>query len=195
MLTWPYSGAVRATVERPDRLRVVDEHGLLLADGVHEPTDRGGTRPDPLLDDDGLATAVRRVDQERDSVPMWTSYLWSAALDPAELADGTDGATAVEVLSVRAVAHQGREAWEARVRPTASYAALCGCCALLRNEVSDRDEGLAPGTYADAHVVRLDVETGVCVLTREVGGPRDGVVHDLRLTEVRPGRPLARLLP
>lgn len=182
-------------MQRPDRLRVVDARGLVLADGVSEPTDRGGRRPDPALDDDGLATAPRRVDQEQDSTPMWVSYLWCAALDPAELADGVDGEPGAKVLSVRAVAHHGREAWEALVRPTEAYAALCGCCSLLPCEVSDRYEGLPLRTYADHHVVRLDVLTGVCVLTREVGGPRDGVGHDLRITDVRPERRRARLLP
>ena len=52
-LTWPITPPVTATVVRPDRLRVVDAHGLVLADGVDEVTDRGGRRPAPLLDDDG----------------------------------------------------------------------------------------------------------------------------------------------
>lgn len=34
-------------------------------------------------------------------------------------------------------------------------------------------------SHADAHLVRLDVGTGVCVSTREVGGPYDALVHDL----------------
>ncbi|MCU1691912.1 MAG: uncharacterized protein JWM64_1003 [Frankiales bacterium] len=186
---------VRATVVRPDRLRVVDARGRVVVDGAQAPTDRGGRRPEPALDGDGLSTAPRRVDQERDSVPMWQSYLWCAVLDPAELADGVDGNPGTDVLSVRAVVHHGREAWEAQLRPRETYAPLCGCCALLRNEVSDRYEGHGQGPYADGHRVRLDVETGICVLRAEVGGPQDGVRHDVRVTDVRPGTPRARILP
>ena len=192
-LDWPVTAPVQATVERPDRLRVVDHHGLVVTDGAFEPTGRGGTRPDPDLDDDGLATAVRRVDCERDSVPMWTSYLWSALLDPAELADGVDGDPAVDVVSLQGVTHHGREAWEAVVRPRPSYAPLCACCALLPCARADVLEGQPLSTYADAHLVRLDVATAVCVLSREVGGPRHGRGHDLRLTQVRPGPARRRL--
>jgi hypothetical protein len=32
--------------------------------------------------------------------------------------------------------------------------------------------------------VRLDVETGVCVLTEEIGGPTPGKGHDLRIEAV-----------
>ncbi len=46
-------------------------------------------------------------------------------------------------------------------------------------------EGLDPlPAYADCHLVRLDVGTGVCVLAREVGGPTDGQGHELVVLEV-----------
>jgi len=45
----------------------------------------------------------------------------------------------------------------------------------------DRESGLR---YADAHRVRLDVATGVCVFTEEVDGSRASNGHDLRLEAV-----------
>ncbi|MGH8964943.1 MAG: hypothetical protein ACRDXB_06390, partial [Actinomycetes bacterium] len=38
--------------------------------------------------------------------------------------------------------------------------------------------------FADAHRVRLDLATGVCVFTAEIGGDRPGEGHDLRIEEV-----------
>lgn len=180
---------VRVTVRRPDRVRVVAPDSRLLFDGAQEPT-RRGPRPAPSFDEDGLVTTLRRADLEDDTVPMWQSYRFVALLDPAELADGLDGRPGVEVLELAEVAHAGRPAWEARVRPTEDYAPLCTCCALLRCEVADRYEGRPVGEYPDHHLVRLDVATGLCVLSAEVGGPRDGEGHDVQLREVRmgPGR-------
>jgi hypothetical protein len=40
----------------------------------------------------------------------------------------------------------------------------------------DRDPSFR---YPDAHRVRLDVATGVCVLTEEIGGSRPGAGHEL----------------
>src|SRR5690606_27668346 len=107
-------------------------------------------------------------------------YHWVAMLDPAELADGADPETrapapplAVEALTE--VEHAGRRAWEAVVVPTSSYEPRCGCCPLLRTrridllEYEDRPEEVLP-SYPDAFRVRLDVQTGVCVRTEELGG-------------------------
>lgn len=38
--------------------------------------------------------------------------------------------------------------------------------------------------YADAHRVRLDVQTGVCVYTEELGGSSAGSGHDMRIEAV-----------
>jgi hypothetical protein len=38
--------------------------------------------------------------------------------------------------------------------------------------------------YATAHRVRLDLGTGICVLTEELGGSHAGAGHDLRLESV-----------
>ena len=38
--------------------------------------------------------------------------------------------------------------------------------------------------YADAHRVRLDVQTGVCVLTEEIGGSEAGSGHEVLIEAV-----------
>jgi hypothetical protein len=109
---------------------------------------------------------------------MWQDYRFVAVLDPYELSDGVD------VLEVAAVEHGGRPAWDALLRPTPAYQPRCACCPLMRTRDTDRMEGLQPlPAYADAHRVRLDVGTGVCVRTRELGGPSDGEGHDLVLLQ------------
>ena len=201
-VAWP-DRAVRALVRRPDLLRVEDGRGRLLQAGrqavgpLMAPLTSDGSgvpylrpRPPAVLDEDGLHTVPRVPWNEPDGVPMWQDYRWVAMLDPAELVDGTDGEHGTELLELRPVDHHGRPAWEALLRPTDAYEPRCSCCPLLWSPQSAAAEAAAGlpvpegATYADAHLVRLDVETGVCVLTREVGGPRDGQGHDLRITEV-----------
>ena len=126
---------------------------------------------------------------------MYQDYAWVAMLDPVELADGRDVETggiaeqAVVADAVAEVDHGGRPAWEAVVRPTDVYEPRCGCCPLLRTravdlrEYEDRPEHVLHAD-ADAFRVRLDVGTGVCVLTEEVGGPNAGKGHDLRIEAV-----------
>lgn len=133
--------------------------------------------------------------------PMYVNYHWVAMLDPAEFADGLldepvrTPAPALEVDSIVEATHHGRAVWEARVRPTPAYEPRCGCCPLLFSKVSEdkeagggnflpaheRDPALR---YADAYLVRLDVQTGVCVHTEELGGSRAGAGHDLRIEAV-----------
>ena len=87
------------------------------------------------------------------------------------------------------VEHGGRSAWEAFVRTTPVYEPRCGCCPLLRTravalvEFEGRPDHLLRA-YAEAFRVRLDVGTGVCVLTEEIGGQRPGYGHDLRIEAV-----------
>lgn len=167
---------VRATVTRPDLLSVSAPDGTVLASG-RQPLQRGGWR--------GPSDGPRRADQDLDTVPFWQDYRWIAMLDPVELADGVDGEPGAEVLALEEVDHHGRRALEALVRPTPDYAPRCSCCPLLACPLCDVWEGLPVREHADAHRVRLDVETGICVLTSEVGGPAPGSGHDLRLTAVR----------
>jgi hypothetical protein len=130
--------------------------------------------------------------------PMYQDYFWVAMLDPVELADGRDPETLeptgppLRYDSVAEVEHAGRRAWEAVVRPTDTYEPRCADenCALLRSPYVDAREAAGGGInevlarYPDAHRVRLDVQTGVCVLTAAVGGLTPGAGHDLRIEAV-----------
>jgi hypothetical protein len=212
-VTWPgdpwSDGAVRAWLRRPDSLRVESLDGALLrAERTSPPTigiygsHRGSTRPAlwasqavrPPLRPDGLAAERPSDPLLTYDDPMHDSYHWVAMLDPAELADGVDQrsgarAPALRLESVRAVEHAGRAAWEAVVVPEDTYEPRCGCCPLLRTravdllEFEDRPEHVLEA-YPDAFRVRLDVQTGVCVLTEEIGGLRPEKGHDLRIEAV-----------
>jgi hypothetical protein len=194
---------VRAWLRRPDRLRVETLDGGLLQ-VVHEPGTQtvlsgpGGGRtvvcpwpsdgPAPVWRPDGLV-AVRPDGLSYDA-PMYQSYDWVAMLDPVELADGRDpgtggdaGSPALEIDVVTEVEHGGRPAWEAYVRTTPVYEPRCGCCPLLRSpEVDEREYGSVRGPYPDRQRVRLDVQTGVCVLADDPDGLGTG--HDVRIEAV-----------
>ncbi|WP_422646919.1 hypothetical protein [Actinoalloteichus caeruleus] len=173
--------------------------------GGTSPTWGGGSdRGDPVshhppeLDEDGLVRRRPPLGRGDLDAPMYQDYRWVAMLDPVELADGTDPdtggwapATAVRGLAV--VEHHGRTAWEAVLTPTGDYDPRCSCCPLLFSPESERIEAEAgapppdrgPGfRHAEAHRVRLDVATGVCVFTEEIGGSDPGPRHDLRIEEV-----------
>jgi hypothetical protein len=198
---------LRAWLRRPDVVRVETPDGDLLQI-VHERPQRIGVlTPDggvttslpwvgsaerPVLRADGLV-AVRPSGVSYDA-PMFENYRWVAMLDPVELADGIDRDTERTVAplvvdSVTEVAHAGRVAWEAVVTTTAAYEPRCGCCPLLRTryidllEYRDHPDHVLP-VYPEAYRVRLDVETGVCVFTDEIGRPTPGGWHDLRIEAV-----------
>ena len=154
--------------------------------------------PRPEIDADGLVSR-RPPDDGRIFYgdPMFQNYSWVAMLDPVELADvgrggsGPPPSAPLEIDSVTEADHLGRPSWEAVVRPTASYDPLCGCCALLFSAnileagLRPNEAWLDPGfRFPDAHHVRLDVATGVCVLTEELGGSRAGFGHDLAIEAV-----------
>jgi hypothetical protein len=125
---------------------------------------------------------------------MYQDYFWVAMLDPVELADGGDWGhrdlgTALDIDEVTEVDHFGRPAWEAVVRPTEDYEPRCGCCSLLRTQRIDLLEYGADGPqllseYPEAFRVRLDVGTGVCVQTEEIGGLTPGAGHAVRIEAV-----------
>jgi len=182
-VSWPAdpwkTGAVRAWLRRPDVLRVEALDGVLLQ-VVREPPDV--RRAVPVLRPDGLVAGRPAPWASGTDAPMHQDYHWVAMLDPAELAD-------VDVGSPTEVEHHGRPAWEAVVVPTPGYEPRCGCCPLLRSrevdllEYDDRPEYVL-AAYPDAFRVRLDVGTGVCVLTEELGGRTPGKGHDLRIEAV-----------
>lgn len=185
------TGSVRAWLRRPDLLRVEHLDGGLIQ-VVREAPRSGGGR-EPVLRPDGLVD--RRPDRRWEGdwtaydAPMYQNYHWVAMLDPVELVDGVDRDTgsvvrAVVVDELLEVEHGGRPAWEAVVRTTPAYEPRCGCCPLLRSREVDLLEfehypEQILTVYPDAYRVRLDVGTGVCVYTEEIGGlapgPRHGV--------------------
>ncbi|MGY1634561.1 hypothetical protein ACI784_22915 [Geodermatophilus sp. SYSU D01186] len=203
---WRVGGPVRAWVRRPDALRVeaVDggllqvvreqrrQVGVLTADGGRTLTlPWPAEGPAPVLRGDGLV-AERPRELSYDD-PMYQSYEWVALLDPVELADGRDATTGapgpagLEVDRVTEVEHGGRPAWEAVVRTTPAYEPRCACCSLLRDRRIDELEWGAPqegAEYPTRHRVRLDVQTGVCVLTEALDGTWAGDGHDLRIEAV-----------
>ncbi|WP_347057781.1 hypothetical protein ABC795_13900 [Blastococcus sp. HT6-30] len=194
-VSWPgdpwKTGAVRAWLRRPDVLRVETTEGALLQ-VVREPPRNAG--PEPGLRADGLVAERRSSWDHSLDDPMHQDYHWVAMLDPVELGDGRDPDTrllvsALELETVAEVEHAGRAAWEALVRPTDAYEPRCGCCPLLRTRAVDLAEYGADGrhlldAYPDAFRVRLDAETGVCVLTEAVGADIAGRGHDLRIEAV-----------
>jgi hypothetical protein len=198
---------VRAWLRRPDQLRVETPAGDLLQIIREPPLQVGVLTPDgghpqglpwpveaepPVLRADGLVD-VRPAMVSADA-PMYQDYRWVAMLDPVELADGLDRDTgeeweALTVDAVTEVEHAGRPAWEAVVRPTPYYEPRCGCCPLLRTRTVDLLEyadypDYVLSAYPDAYRVRLDVGTGVCVSTEDIGGLTPGHGHDLRIEAV-----------
>jgi hypothetical protein len=211
--TWR-SDDVRAWVRRPDRLRVETLGGELLQVVREERQQIGvlgrpvgrtvelpwvGEQgaPSPEVRPDGLV--ARRPSSWALDVddPMYQDYFWVAMLDPVELADGgfrapDPAVPALDVDTVAEVDHGGRPAWEAVVRPTEDYEPRCACenCALLRSRYVDVREVDGGGhnevldEYPTAFRVRLDAQTGVCVLTSAIGGVAPGVTHELRIEAV-----------
>jgi hypothetical protein len=128
---------------------------------------------------------------------MYRDYFWVAMLDPVELADGQspDAPGAVlpgtEIDTVAPVEHAGRPAWEAIMRPAPAYDPRCPCCSLLRSrevDLAEAESGAGPtivlDEYPHSYRVRLDLATGVCVLTEPLGGTARGRGHELRIEAV-----------
>ncbi len=190
---------VRAWLRRPDVVRVETLDGELLQ-VVREPPQQvraslpwPSSADEPVRRPDGLV--AERAPGFFFDAPMFEDYRWVAMLDPVELADGRDHVSgdparpALVVDAVTEVEHAGRPAWEAVVRTTPVYEPRCGCCPLLRSrevdllEFADHPENIL-SAYPDAYRVRLDVGTGVCVSTEELGGLTPGAGHDLRIEAV-----------
>lgn len=116
----------------------------------------------------------------------YRDYHWIACLDPVELADGDPdrGLLGTSIDDVHCIDHGGRPSWSATVIAGPAYEPRCACCPLLPSAVADRLEGIPPTDYADAHLVVLDRATGICVSTTELGGPRNGLGHEILINEV-----------
>lgn len=186
-------GEVTAYVERPGHLVVRDAGGRIhVEDGLPYTRTRitatRGGQPEPApeprlphevaptLRPDGLVgERPPRWEVDYDD-PMWTNYTWVAMLDPVELSHD------VAVDHLRADEVLGREVWRADLAPQAGYEPRCGggCCELLPSEagwLSEGPENARPVPegmrFADHHDVALDVQTGVVVRSRPVGGTDD----------------------
>ena len=204
---------LRAWLRRPDALRVESRDGALLQvvrerrQEVGVLTLRGGRSqylpwpgdaeaPPPEFRPDGLVADRPSTRALSYDAPMYQDYFWVAMLDPVELADGQEAETgevarpALTVDGVAEVDHFGRAAWEAVVRPTDVYEPRCGCCPLLRTrriallEYAGTDRVGPPADFPEAFRVRVDVGTGVCVLTEEIGGRTPGAGHQVRIEAV-----------
>lgn len=142
------------------------------------------------LDADGFVRRRPGRSYHDTDTAMVHNYYDVAMLDPLELADGGDGAPGTTIEdALRVVDHHGREAWETVLRPTTAYDPRCACCALLLSEMIEgaRFDLRAEDpdfTYPDAHRVRLDVGTGVCVGNEQLGGTRAGSGHDIAIEAV-----------
>lgn len=208
------SRELRAWLRRPDRLRVETADGALEQvvhappERIGVYTSGGNPKtatlpwpgapdaPRPLLRADGLVAARPHTSEISYDAPMYQNYFWVAMLDPVELADGHSPDTdeslpGTEIDTVTEVEHAGRPAWEAIVRPTPAYDPRCPCCSLLRSREVDIEEAAAGAgdkalldEYPAAFRVRLDVGTGVCVLTEHLGGSTAGSGHELRIEAV-----------
>lgn len=209
---WPgdpwHTTAVRAWLRRPDALRVETLDGELLQAGRASRSrvgllspEGGGAVAEPWPSDPGAPAPRWRADglvAERPwglslDDPMYRNYFWVAMLDPAELADPSldaePGEAPLLLSPVVGTGHGGRPAWEAVVRTTPAYEPRCGCCSLLRSrevDLAEYDDDAAHllATCPESHRVRLDVQTGVCVLTEAIGGEVAGRGHDLRIEAV-----------
>jgi hypothetical protein len=207
----PPAPLVRAWVRRPGALRVEGIDGALLQASTEAGAcrseallSRGRPEPgalprvgdaEPVWDPDGLV-AQRPTDASSIGDPMFRDYLWVSLLDPVELADALapEIGPAAEVDDLIEVDHHGRPAWQAVLRPTPGYDPRCSCCALLFSETSEARSAQGGGPtareldpdlrYPDAHRVRLDVGTGVCVLLEQLGGSRAGTVTELVIEAV-----------
>lgn len=185
------SGTVEhAWIARPDRLRVESSGEVTHVQPEAPPFRRMGyshhgkgvpiarvwpTDVDPTYGDGGLV-AVRPEGAAIDyDPPFHSDYFWVALLDPVELS------AAVEIGDVREVMHHDRPAWEARVRPTPDYEPRCDCCALLSGSGELEQVPWVP--TADT-MVRLDVQTGVCVSVRHLGDSWCGQEGDVRILTV-----------
>ncbi len=200
----PADGPVRVLIRRPKLARVERLDGTLLRVIREEPQTAtplsrdGNARPVELpgasgamvdLDADGLVRRrPDRWDHDTDTA-MIGNYYGVAMLDPLELADGHDGGPGATIENLRVVDHHGRETWEAILRPTVVYDPRCSCCSLLLSELIEEAgfdlRAEDPGfVYPDAHRVRLDVATGVCVANEQLGGSRAGTGHDIAIEAV-----------
>lgn len=186
-----HTDPVHAWIRRPGSLRVekadgqVDElvfsatpfagTAMVYSDGrARQPEARWASDTAPTYDADGLVSALPSeaeswlVDWDD---PFYENYQWIAMLNPIEIArsphDHSSTTTRTEVSSVQLVQHHDRPAWQAIVRTTPEYDPRCECCALLSGHWDENVRQWVPGP---SDIVRLDLQTGICVFVGSSNG-------------------------
>lgn len=193
-------GSVEAWLDRPSRrLTVQGPGGVEVAmDPPYATSGPVGPAREPLLRADGLVRWRPPGWAYDHGDPMWGSYLWTAMLDPAELADGawTDAeherglSTAdavpppgVALTEVEEVELRGRRTWRAVCAPLLHrYDPRCGCCPLLDGLASrlleygpeDPTLGSPREDLPTAYLVSLDVQTEIVVDVTPLDGSGAG---------------------
>ncbi|MGA9869974.1 MAG: hypothetical protein WBQ44_02325 [Rhodococcus sp. (in: high G+C Gram-positive bacteria)] len=197
---------MHAWIRRPGSLRVETADGAIIeiirdavpfagtmmtySDGVsRQPQARWASDTIPEFDADGLVSALpsdtesRLVDWDD---PFYENYRWIAMLNPIEIVrsphDHSITETVTVLSDVRAVEHHGRPAWQVIARTTDKYDARCECCPLLSGHWDYAHKRWVPGPPV---IVRLDVQTGICVYVGSApGGSANGSDMDVRILGV-----------
>lgn len=177
---------VKCWVRRPGALRVEAPDGTLLASttGISESKGSlyisGNRKPwllppalvNPVRDDDGYV--VRRPEALYGE-PAYGSGRASAALDPVELAGEhpvaleTPFAYPAEIAAITSVTHEGRDAVEAVLTPGNNYRPAFAQAPLL---------------FPGRTLVRIDLQTAICVAAKALDTDAAGAGHSLTLLGV-----------
>ncbi|WP_322937051.1 hypothetical protein [Nocardioides bizhenqiangii] len=177
-------GEVEAWLRRPGRLLVRTDDGR-----EHRVTEDGARPVAPAPQPDAMVGPRPDLLRFEYDDPMWQNYSWVAMLDPLELSHH------VEVANLREDQVAGRTAWRADLRALPGYDPRCGgnCCELLYSEAALMADFNSPEevpkawrgrTYPDHYDVALDVQTGVVVRCRPVGGEEGAAWLEVDILEV-----------
>jgi len=184
----PAPGApfIRAWLRRPGALRLESPERLILhsTTGINDSRDVfyvSATRKSwllpphlvtPVYDDRGL---VRRRPEAAYGEPGFGNGRFSAALDPVELAGNAPvpiefpGSNALDIREARYADHEGRPVLEAVVVPNPAYRPA---------------DPAAPLSLPGKSLLRVDMDTGVCVSSQSLEAETEGYGHWIRIIAV-----------
>lgn len=184
----PAPGApfIRAWLRRPGALRLESPERLILhsTTGINDSRDVfyvSATRKSwllpphlvtPVYDDRGL---VRRRPEAAYGEPGFGNGRFSAALDPVELAGNAPvpiefpGSNALDIREARYADHEGRPVLEAVVVPNPAYRPA---------------DPAAPLCLPGKSLLRVDMDTGVCVSSQSLEAETEGYGHWIRIIAV-----------
>ncbi|QDG87647.1 hypothetical protein [Pseudarthrobacter sp. NIBRBAC000502770] len=184
----PAPGApfIRAWLRRPGALRLESPERLILhsTTGINDSRDVfyvSATRKSwllpphlvtPVYDDRGL---VRRRPEAAYGEPGFGNGRLSAALDPVELAGNAPvpiefpGSNALDIREARYADHEGRPVLEAVVVPNPAYRPA---------------DPAAPLCLPGKSLLRVDMDTGVCVSSQSLEAETEGYGHWIRIIAV-----------